>query len=86
MSVNAAGVTLCAAVLCSSCASTDRFAAPPEDVAVGVISITEGRWWQPDDQGLDLGGNPNTLSLDRPSACGATTYNSCLIEVEPYRS
>ena len=54
-----------------------------ENVAVGVISITEGRWWQPDDDGLDLGGNPNTVSLDRPSACGATTYNTCLIEVEP---
>lgn len=55
-----------------------------DGMALGVVSITEGTWWQPDDGGLDWGGNPNVLSVDRPSACGATTYNSCLVEVEAY--
>ena len=53
-------------------------------MARGVASITEGTWWQPDADGLDRGGNPNVLNVDRPSACGATTYNSCLVEAEPY--
>jgi anaerobic dimethyl sulfoxide reductase subunit A len=47
----------------------------------GVISITEGSWWQPDADGVDRGGCPNLLSHNQPSACGATTYNSCLVEV-----
>ena len=53
-------------------------------VARGVVSITEGAWYQPDPTGLDRGGNPNLVNLDRPSACGATTYNSCLVEVEAF--
>jgi anaerobic dimethyl sulfoxide reductase subunit A len=56
-----------------------------DGVARGVVSITEGSWYQPDSNGLDRGGNPNLVNLDRPSACGATTYNSCLVEVEAFR-
>jgi anaerobic dimethyl sulfoxide reductase subunit A len=55
-----------------------------DGVARGVVSITEGAWYQPDENGLDRGGNPNLLNLDRPSACGATTYNSCLVQVEAF--
>jgi anaerobic dimethyl sulfoxide reductase subunit A len=52
-----------------------------EGLARGVVAITEGHWSDWDDQGVDRGGNPNVLHLDRPSACGATTYTSCLVEV-----
>lgn len=57
-----------------------------EGMMPGVIAMTEGRWYDPDGEGVDLGGNPNMVSLDRPSACGSTTYNSCLVEVKPDRS
>jgi anaerobic dimethyl sulfoxide reductase subunit A len=56
-----------------------------DGMARGVVAITEGTWYQLDDSGLDRGGNPNMVSLDRPSACGATTYNSCLVEAEAFR-
>jgi len=39
----------------------------------------------PDLHGLHYLTCPNMVSLDRPSACGATTYNSCLVEAEAFR-
>jgi DmsA/YnfE family anaerobic dimethyl sulfoxide reductase A subunit len=55
-----------------------------DGMARGVVAMTEGRWYVSGPDGVDLGGNPNAVSLDRPSACGATTYNSCLVEAEVY--
>lgn len=49
----------------------------------GVVALSEGAWFDPDETGADRGGNPNVLNLNQPSACGSSTYNSCLVEVAP---
>lgn len=51
-------------------------------IAAGVISIKEGAWFIPDDTGVDTQGCANVLTVDRPSPCGATTYNSNRVQVE----
>jgi len=33
----------------------------------GVLALPQGAWYQPDDDGVDLGGNINTLTSQRPS-------------------
>jgi anaerobic dimethyl sulfoxide reductase subunit A len=50
-------------------------------MAPGVVAFSEGAWFQLDERGVDIAGCPNTLSLNQPSACGSSTYNSCLVEV-----
>jgi anaerobic dimethyl sulfoxide reductase subunit A len=49
----------------------------------GVVSIKEGTWFTPDADGLDRHGCANVLTADRSSPCGATTYNTNFVEVEP---
>lgn len=51
-------------------------------IAPGVVSIKEGAWFAPDGQGIDTAGCANALSEDRAAPCGATTYNTNLVEVE----
>ncbi|HVQ76269.1 MAG TPA: molybdopterin-dependent oxidoreductase [Candidatus Binatia bacterium] len=53
-------------------------------VAPGVVSIKEGAWFAPDPDGRDRRGCANVLTEDRASPCGASTYNTCLVEVEPW--
>ncbi len=48
----------------------------------GTVSIKEGAWFAPDDTGVDTQGCANVLTIDRPSPCGATTYNSNWVDVE----
>jgi DmsA/YnfE family anaerobic dimethyl sulfoxide reductase A subunit len=52
-------------------------------IAPGVVSIKEGAWFTPDATGLDTRGCANVLTEDRASPAGATTYNSCFVEVGP---
>jgi anaerobic selenocysteine-containing dehydrogenase len=51
-------------------------------IASGVISIKEGAWFTPDADGTDTQGCANVLAEDRSAPCGATTYNTNLVEVE----
>jgi anaerobic dimethyl sulfoxide reductase subunit A len=50
-----------------------------------VVSIKEGAWFTPDAGGTDTRGAANVLTEDRAAPCGATTYNSCLVQVEAAR-
>ena len=50
-------------------------------IAVGVVSIKEGAWFAPTDDGADTAGCANALAADRSAPCGATTYNTNLVEV-----
>lgn len=52
-------------------------------IAPGVVSIKEGAWFDPDDDGVDRAGCANALSRDVPSPCGAMTYNTNWVDVEP---
>ena len=52
-------------------------------IAPGVVSIREGAWFTPDERGDDGKGCANVLTDDRSAPCGATTYNTCLVQVEP---
>ena len=51
-------------------------------IAPGVVSIKEGAWFTPDADGTDTSGCANVLADDRSAPCGATTYNTNLVEVE----
>ncbi len=51
-------------------------------IASGVVSIKEGAWFAPDAGGADMSGCANALSEDRAAPCGATTYNTNLVQVE----
>ena len=50
-------------------------------IAPGVVSIKEGAWFTPDAEGADTTGCANSLTDDRSAPCGATTYNTNLVEV-----
>ncbi|MBV9859278.1 MAG: molybdopterin-dependent oxidoreductase [Alphaproteobacteria bacterium] len=50
-------------------------------IAPGVVSIKEGAWFTPDEDGTDLQGCANVLTADRSAPCGATTYNTNRVEV-----
>ena len=50
-------------------------------IAPGVVSIKEGAWLSPGADGTDVAGCANALSDDRSAPCGATTYNTNLVEV-----
>jgi anaerobic dimethyl sulfoxide reductase subunit A len=52
-------------------------------IAPGVVSIREGAWFTPDERGDDGKGCANVLTDDRSAPSGATTYNTCLVQVEP---
>lgn len=47
----------------------------------GVLVIFEGAWHDLDDNGVDRAGNPDMLTLDRPSPAGAFAYNTVLANV-----
>jgi anaerobic dimethyl sulfoxide reductase subunit A len=51
-------------------------------IALGVVSIKEGAWFTPDGAGADGAGCANALTNDRSAPCGATTYNTNLVEIE----
>ncbi|MDA0663337.1 MAG: molybdopterin-dependent oxidoreductase [Proteobacteria bacterium] len=54
-----------------------------EDIALGCVSMKEGRWYTPDADGVDREGATNSITGDITAACGATTYNTAFVEVRP---
>ena len=54
-----------------------------ERIAPGVVSIKEGAWFTPDAEGRDTRGCANVLTEDRAAPCGATTYNTCRVDIAP---
>jgi len=50
-------------------------------IVPGVISIYEGHWYDPDENGIDQGGCTNTLTDDAFSPGGAATLKTCLVEI-----
>lgn len=52
-----------------------------ERIMPGVVDIPEGAWYDPDENGIDRGGNPNVLTKDASSLGGSFPSNTCLVEV-----
>ena len=48
----------------------------------GVVCIYEGKWFEPDAEGIDRGGCVNTLTDDTYSPGGAAALKTVLVEVE----
>ncbi|HUW90272.1 MAG TPA: molybdopterin-dependent oxidoreductase [Candidatus Nanopelagicaceae bacterium] len=55
-----------------------------ERIIPGAISIFEGAWYDPDENGIDRGGCVNTLTKDAYSPGGASALKSCLVEIKKY--
>ena len=47
----------------------------------GVVSIYEGKYYQPDGQGIERGGCVNVLTPDTYSPGGAAALKSCLVQI-----
>ncbi len=54
-------------------------------IAPGVVCIKEGAWFTPGEGGADTRGCANVLTADRAAPSGASTYNTCQVEVAPAR-
>ena len=48
----------------------------------GVVCIEEGAWYDPDEKGIDRGGNPNMLTMDEHSPGGAYPVNTALVQIQ----
>ncbi|MBU2552738.1 MAG: molybdopterin-dependent oxidoreductase [Proteobacteria bacterium] len=53
-----------------------------ERIIPGVVSIFEGAWYDPDENGVDRGACANTLTRDGYSGGGAAVMNTNLVQVE----
>ncbi|MFX1277886.1 MAG: molybdopterin-dependent oxidoreductase [Promethearchaeota archaeon] len=55
-----------------------------ERVIPGAVVIYQGAWYNPNEEGVDLGGCGNVLTKDSRSPGGAFPMNSALVQVELY--
>jgi anaerobic dimethyl sulfoxide reductase subunit A len=53
-----------------------------ERIMPGVVNVSEGSWYDPDEDGVDRGGCANVLTDDVVSPGGATVANTVLVQVE----
>jgi anaerobic dimethyl sulfoxide reductase subunit A len=51
----------------------------------GVVSLGEGAWYKPDENGRDRAGSPNILTRDLNSPGGAFASNTSLVQVERFQ-
>jgi anaerobic dimethyl sulfoxide reductase subunit A len=53
-----------------------------ERIMPGVVCVYQGAWYNPNKDGIDIGGCANTLTNDSYSPGGACPMNSALVQVE----
>lgn len=53
-----------------------------ERIMPGVVNVSEGVWYDPDENGVDRGGCANVLTNDQRSPGGAVPMNTTLVQVE----
>lgn len=57
-----------------------------DNIRQGVVQISTGAWWDPDESGMCKHGNPNSLTADigTSSLAQGPTAHTCLVRIEKY--
>ncbi|MDE0941830.1 MAG: molybdopterin-dependent oxidoreductase [Alphaproteobacteria bacterium] len=66
--------------------ATELLVKVTENIMFGTISMKEGAWFTPNEDGVDTEGCANAVTADVSAPCGATTYNTNFAEVRPVNS